>query len=237
MISLYLKTHNKTGLKYLGKTINDPFCYKGSGKYWTRHITKHGYDVTTEILLETNCKTELKEKGEYYSMLWDIVASDDFANLRNETGDGGDTSKTPGYQAGMAEWQASDDFIKNKERSSAQQKERIKLGLNPICGKAGKDNPMFGKTGSLHHGYNIPRSESTKQKISMNHQDVSGSKNANAKTFEFIDPDGNKYTVTGGFKTFCKEHNLSFGTMFNVVYKKQKNPRRGNCKNWRVEKL
>ena len=38
MIYLYKKTHNKTGLKYLGKTISkDPYTYSGSGVYWTRH--------------------------------------------------------------------------------------------------------------------------------------------------------------------------------------------------------
>jgi hypothetical protein len=41
MIYLYLKKHNKTGLKYLGKTIsNDPYSYQGSGKVWRRHIEK-----------------------------------------------------------------------------------------------------------------------------------------------------------------------------------------------------
>jgi len=47
---LYIKTHNITGLKYLGYTKRkDPYKYKGSGDYWTKHINKHGYDVTTEI--------------------------------------------------------------------------------------------------------------------------------------------------------------------------------------------
>jgi len=89
-IYLYVKTHNKTGLKYLGKTIsNDPHLYQGSGTVWKRHIKKHGYDVTTEILLETNDQKELKEVGIYYSTLWNIVESKDFANIVPEMGDGG----------------------------------------------------------------------------------------------------------------------------------------------------
>lgn len=41
MIYLYVKTHNITGLKYLGKTNNkDPHSYKGSGKYWILHCKK-----------------------------------------------------------------------------------------------------------------------------------------------------------------------------------------------------
>jgi hypothetical protein len=89
IIYLYLKTHNKTGLKYLGKTSSDPFKYKGSGKYWKRHLYKHGDDVTTEILFQSTCKNEIKEKGLYYSNLWSIVESDNFANLKEEAGDGG----------------------------------------------------------------------------------------------------------------------------------------------------
>lgn len=50
ILSLYIKTHNITGLKYFGKTIKNPFKYKGSGKYWTRHLAIHGNDVTTEVV-------------------------------------------------------------------------------------------------------------------------------------------------------------------------------------------
>jgi len=32
-IYLYKKTHNVTGLQYLGKTTRNPFTYKGSGVY------------------------------------------------------------------------------------------------------------------------------------------------------------------------------------------------------------
>lgn len=53
IMSLYVKTHNKTGLKYLGYTKRDPFKYKGSGYCWVPHIRKHGNDVSTEILLVT----------------------------------------------------------------------------------------------------------------------------------------------------------------------------------------
>jgi len=94
-IYLYVKTHNKTGLKYLGKTVSDdPHTYQGSGKLWKRHIAKHGYDVITEILLVTDDKLELKEAGIHYSNLWNIVESKSFANLMPETGDGGAQSWT-----------------------------------------------------------------------------------------------------------------------------------------------
>jgi hypothetical protein len=90
MIYLYVKTHNKTGLKYLGKTTNKfPHLYKGSGKYWRLHCKKHGYDVTTEIIFQSQLQEDIKEKGLYYSKKWDIVNSDNWANLKEECGDGG----------------------------------------------------------------------------------------------------------------------------------------------------
>lgn len=89
MIYLYVKKHNKTGLCYLGKTTSkDPHKYQGSGKYWKLHLQKHGYDCTTEILLATENKEEIKEAGLYYSDLWSVVDSDEWANLKPEEGDG-----------------------------------------------------------------------------------------------------------------------------------------------------
>ena len=86
---LYKKTHKQTNLKYLGFTKHNPQRYKGSGKYWLLHIKKYGNDVETEILLETTDKTKIAEQGSYYSTLWNIVDSSDWANLKPETGDGG----------------------------------------------------------------------------------------------------------------------------------------------------
>ena len=84
---LYIKTHNKTGLKYLGITTNDnPEKYTGSGKYWKRHIKKHGNDVNTEILLSTTDHFSFRENCRYYSKLFDIVASKQWANFITEDG-------------------------------------------------------------------------------------------------------------------------------------------------------
>ena len=90
MIYLYKKTHNKTGLKYLGKTISkDPFTYPGSGVYWSNHLKVHGYDVTTEIIKECKTEEELIQWGIHYSRLWNVVESKEWANLTEEAGPGG----------------------------------------------------------------------------------------------------------------------------------------------------
>jgi len=89
-IYLYVKTHNKTGLKYLGQTsAKDPHKYHGSGVYWKLHLKKHGYDYTTKIIKECQSKEELKDLGTYYSNLWNVIESDEWANLKIEQGDGG----------------------------------------------------------------------------------------------------------------------------------------------------
>lgn len=88
---VYLKTHNKTGLKYLGQTVQNPFQYKGSGTRWTHHLRKHSNDVSTKILAECSNKEELKELGIHYSKLWNIVESKEFANCTIEEGTGGRT--------------------------------------------------------------------------------------------------------------------------------------------------
>ena len=90
MIYLYKKTHNKTGLQYLGKTLSkDPYKYPGSGVYWTNHLNKHGDDVSTEILRECKTEKELVKWGQHYSKLYNVVESKDWANLTEEAGPGG----------------------------------------------------------------------------------------------------------------------------------------------------
>ena len=89
-IYLYVKTHTITGLKYLGKTKSkDPHKYPGSGTYWRRHLKTHGVTYTTEILQECQTDNEVTQWGLHYSELWDVVASNEWANLKPEAGDGG----------------------------------------------------------------------------------------------------------------------------------------------------
>lgn len=89
-IYIYVKTHNETGLKYLGKTKSkDPHKYPGSGVYWTRHLDVHGRNYSTEIIKECQTKEEVKYWGLYYSNLWNVVNDPNWANIKKENGDGG----------------------------------------------------------------------------------------------------------------------------------------------------
>lgn len=149
-IYLYIKTHNKTGLRYLGQTSQkDPHKYPGSGTRWIYHLKQHGYDYTTEILKECSTKDELKEWGIYYSNLWNIVKDSRWANLKPEEADGGQHSEETKRKIGLASTgrlQSAEARRKNSEKNS------------------GKNNYMFGKTHSPEARAKI--SDAAKRRIS-----------------------------------------------------------------------
>jgi hypothetical protein len=87
-IYLYVKTHNKTGLKYLGKTSKNPRTYLGSGIDWKAHLKEHGFDHSTEIIKECQDNQELNYWGRHYSDLWNVAESNEWANRIPETGGG-----------------------------------------------------------------------------------------------------------------------------------------------------
>lgn len=97
LIYLYVK-ESPLGLKYLGQTLKkDPFTYLGSGKYWKRHLKFHNFthiDIKTTILLATTDREELQKMSVYYSLLWDIVKNENWANLMPENG----TKSSLGYK-------------------------------------------------------------------------------------------------------------------------------------------
>lgn len=87
-----IKTHNTTGLQYLCKTRQKDYeKYHGSGKYWKLHLKKHGYDISTKVLFQSNNLKEFSQKALEYSKILNVAESPDFANLKPENGlDGGD---------------------------------------------------------------------------------------------------------------------------------------------------
>jgi uncharacterized membrane protein len=99
---LMVKTHRITGLKYLCQTKqSDPYKYTGSGKYWKNHLKVHGKHIDTEILRECITKQELSEWGRHYSELWNIVESSEWANLKPETGQGGNIQTPDSIAKGL----------------------------------------------------------------------------------------------------------------------------------------
>jgi hypothetical protein len=90
LTTLYIKTHNKTNLKYFGKTQKmgeDIEKYYGSGIYWLRHLRKYGFDISTEIYACFEDDDPLLEQTAIeFSRLNNIVESKEWANLIEENG-------------------------------------------------------------------------------------------------------------------------------------------------------
>jgi hypothetical protein len=200
IIYLYKKTHNKTGLNYLGKTIQDPFTYKGSGKRWGNHINKHGYDVTTEILRECQTNEEVKEWGLYYSNLWNVVKDRTWANLKEENGDGGGIC---GEGNGMFGRTHSDELKANQAI----------IASTRFKGKSYEE--LYGKEKAAQ--LKQDRSTKLKQHIASTPDNRIGSNNPNAKRYEFISPNNEVFKVEGALKVFCVQQGLDCGAMIKVL--------------------
>lgn len=189
---LYVKTHNKTGLKYFGKTTGDTFQYRGSGKHWLSHIKKHGYDISTEIIGYYTNIEECVAQALQFSKDNCIVESQEWANMIVENGiDGGNTSRTnygpmskeskrkiSDAQKGQMPWNTGLRGVTpgNKKPRTEEQKLKISKSL-----KGKKRNPeSIKKTADALRGRKRPEaaewmknrvvSEETKKKISVAQQ-------------------------------------------------------------------
>tara|TARA_B100000745_G_scaffold227241_1_gene152109 strand:+ start:313 stop:1104 length:792 start_codon:yes stop_codon:yes gene_type:complete len=87
--TLYKKTHNITGLMYLGITTrNDPDKYRGSGAIWDDHLKKYGNDVKTEILWQGTDQKQFQKVCQMFSEHYDVANNEEWANVKNEWGSG-----------------------------------------------------------------------------------------------------------------------------------------------------
>lgn len=85
---LLVMQHNITGLKYFCKTslLDRIQRYKGSGTRWLNHLGVHGKDITVGIMGLYTDKQRCLEVAKKFSADNDIVNSDEWANLVEETG-------------------------------------------------------------------------------------------------------------------------------------------------------
>jgi hypothetical protein len=193
-IYLYKKTHNKTGLQYLGKTTQDPFKYKGSGKRWGNHINKHGYDVTTEILKECSTNEEVKEWGIHYSNLWNIVDSREWANLKPEYGDGGGI------------------FGKGNGMYGKTHSDELKASQAVVASTRFK-----GKSYDELYGTEKATELKKKRSMQLKGKNNAGKNNPRAKRILIVDPLGNEIECYGNLKDTCKELGLSFHLIYGAL--------------------
>lgn len=149
---LYIKKHNKTGLKYFGRTTsNDPLSYSGSGTYWRRHIKQHGSDVTTLWYHLYQDKEVIQEEALSFSNSHDIVHSKEWANLMPEDGINGSV-------AGRKTKPCSEET--KRKISEAHQKRTVPRKRKPQTDETKEKIRLAIKNKG-------PRSEDTKKKISI----------------------------------------------------------------------
>ena len=211
IIYLYVKTHRQTGLKYLGQTTQDPYKYKGSGKYWKNHIKTHDNDVETIILRECKNRPESKEFGLYYSELWNVTDSEEWANLKPENGrDGSLPGQWVGEKSPMYGRRGESHPAFGRVDSDETNELRAEA-------KRGSKNPFFGVTGKDHPCSN---------------KDQDGLKNPNSDTtsyiFEHIETGQQYYMTRHEFKAL----NLIFKTGVDRIARGQLKSYKG----WRVIK-
>ena len=93
--ALLVMEHKVTGLKYFCKTtlVNRVHRYKGSGIAWLKHLREHGFNVNVGVLgfyvEEKRCLDAAKK----FSVENNIVQSQEWANLVEETGKNGASMK------------------------------------------------------------------------------------------------------------------------------------------------
>jgi hypothetical protein len=126
--ALYVKTHNKTGFKYFGKTtrLDCIHTYKGSGIHWRRHLKVHGNDYTTELLGIWHDKDRLVNFAVKFCEQNDIVKSPKWANIVLEEG-------LQGASSGETNVAKRDDVKAKMRQNSAKN----------VLGLFGENHPSF----------------------------------------------------------------------------------------------
>lgn len=180
---LYIKQHNKTGLKYFGKTIRkNPITYVGSGVAWRQHLAEHGSDITTIWCQLFTSKDELVNYAVKFSLDNNIVDSAEWANLMIEEGlgsrcigrkDSPETiekrrlknlgkKRTPEQRKRMSESQKSAVRKKLTEEQKVEISQKIS---NALKGRKTSEETKL-KLSKINKGKNTgPRSEKTKEKM------------------------------------------------------------------------
>lgn len=158
-VRLYIKEHQITGLRYLGKTVKDPYSYNGSGTYWTNHYKKYGKEHIKTLWVSEEIYDEeyLKEFAEFLSEELNVIKSKKWANQIIETGIGG-------FGAGEDNI-AKSDIIRNKISNSLMghkygmtgkiHSEETKQKMSESAKKAGTGKSLKGKSKSQEHKNNI----------------------------------------------------------------------------------
>lgn len=214
---LYIKKHTLTGMLYFGKTNrSEKFLlekYNGSGRHWNNHLKKHGKEFVKTIWYRIfNDEHDCIEFAEFFSEFFDISKSKKWANEKPETGLGGGSNGRKG-------WKPSD---KTREIWASQRrgkKASVETKQKMSTSRSGVNNFFYGKSGSEHPITGFKHSEEECQKRSYRVSEIMSDPerrkniaNKLARTWEIIDPCGNKIQVTNLIQ-WCKDKNIKYSTI------------------------
>ena len=173
---LYVKAHRITGLKYFGKTIRNPHEYDGSGVYWKAHLKKNGKFVDTVWAHLYTDPVLLKEEAEFFSKIYEVKTSSEWANLIEENGSTG----------GKLYDQTTKEHRRFMSERTTGKKMPETHGKNVSISKTGVKRPeIVGKQVSQRLK-NVPKSEIHKTRISKSLTDVSKSESHKINLSEAI---------------------------------------------------
>lgn len=220
---LYIKQHSVTGLLYFGKTTkSDPVAYKGSGKYWLRHINKHGRKfVETLWYCLYTVPDDLEAAACMLSDLLDVALSESWANLKPENGfDGGSfvgyngfkgKTHTPEHRKHM-----SDMMLAYHPRKGIPLSDDIKAKMSQA--RLGVSHATdASRAASRQNGLrNKGRKASAETKQLMSEQRTGRSIGI---IYTIQTPDG--VITTDCFAAWCRDHGVDQSTMLKTLYLKR----------------
>lgn len=231
-IFLYVKQHQKTGLKYFGKTIRkDPYTYFGSGKYWNNHLKTHGYDVNTLHVWEFENIKQCKHFALKFSIENKIVESNLWANLVEETGEGGWPSKWPvGSRNGTKNpffGKTHSDKVRRR-LSDVHKGKIISLEMRAKLSKI-----LTGRPKANTKNYSKSMKERAKN---PNDPSMVALRESRSDDWIVCNPQGNHIQIHS-LRKFCNENSLNVKSLMST--RKTKQPlSRGSSKGWQlIQKL
>lgn len=214
MITLYIKTHRVTGLKYFGKTTcDDPVRYIGGGKVWRRHLLKHGYDCDTEIYLQSEDRDYIIREALRFSRAYDIVNSDLWANIREENGIDGNP------KGNIVSEETRQKMSKSRlgiPKPSPSQEVREKISS---AKKGKKTRPCSVETKIKISQANTGKVRS--KEVIQNMSQRNKGKITFQKTWLITYPNG-LHEIIVNLTKFCRENGLNRGNMISVADGKRK---------------
>jgi hypothetical protein len=146
---LYVKEHKITKLKYFGFTTKrNPFKYKGSGLYWTRHLKKHGSHFNTIEIWGFDNHDLCRDFAIKFSNENNISESTEWANLKTEDAtNGGILGSISRAKIGSANKGRHKGKTYEEIHGAEKARELRKIRSEKTKGKNNKgvNNPMFGR--------------------------------------------------------------------------------------------